>query len=343
MAGTGKTVLARKVARLECERGKKVLLLTFNALIAEQIRQDLGLLAGLTVSHLHDHLRVITRAGGGIVGETDTDHFNKVSLPSQACEALLQYETNRWVYDTLVVDEAQDLVSPHYLDFLDLSLTGGLKSGRWLLFGDFERQSIYTDEIEEVGTETDQGPAVAPEHSVLAHMENLGTSVFYHDLSLNCRNSPTLELPIAKLGCLDPFYSGFRRQDREASFGLLFYKDEEDQVELLRRELERLEKAGFQGADIVVLSPTRSSAAARLDPHLSRYTITPDRRGPTYTTVHRFKGLEAKAVVLTDIDHMDTQRDLDLLYIGLTRPLHWVTVLMSERLRDVAKRSGLTG
>jgi ATP-dependent exoDNAse (exonuclease V) alpha subunit len=50
--------------------------------------------------------------------------------------------------------------------------------------------------------------------------------------------------------------------------------------------------------------------------------------------VHRFKGLEARAVVLTDVERLGTPLDRDLFYIGATRATQRLVVLAPESLRE---------
>jgi len=52
-----------------------------------------------------------------------------------------------------------------------------------------------------------------------------------------------------------------------------------------------------------------------------------------YASVYRFKGLEARAVVLTDIERLDTARERDLFYVGATRATQRLIVLANESLR----------
>ena len=52
-----------------------------------------------------------------------------------------------------------------------------------------------------------------------------------------------------------------------------------------------------------------------------------------YASIHRFKGLEARAVVLTDIERLDTARERDLFYVGATRATQRLIVLANEALR----------
>ena len=46
-------------------------------------------------------------------------------------------------FDVLVMDEAQDLLGPGDLPLVDPTIPGGLGGGRWSMFGDFTRQSLY--------------------------------------------------------------------------------------------------------------------------------------------------------------------------------------------------------
>ena len=60
------------------------------------------------------------------------------------------------------------------------------------------------------------------------------------------------------------------------------------------------------------------------------------RSGKTkYASVYRFKSLEARAVVLTDIDRLETEHDRDLFYIGARRATQRLVVLAHEGLRPL--------
>ena len=51
-----------------------------------------------------------------------------------------------------------------------------------------------------------------------------------------------------------------------------------------------------------------------------------------YSTIHAFKGLEAPAVVVTDLDETTTTDNFDsLLYVGLTRATDRLIALIEAR------------
>src|SRR5262249_16259858 len=57
--------------------------------------------------------------------------------------AELVAETKAPQFDTLVIDEAQDLLDGEALDLLSSLLKGGIVGGHWYFFGDYTRQCIY--------------------------------------------------------------------------------------------------------------------------------------------------------------------------------------------------------
>jgi hypothetical protein len=81
-------------------------------------------------------------------------------------------------FDTLIVDEAQDLVTPANMGILNALVRGGLAGGRWTFFGDFTRQAIYKVD----------GPESSTESAIdLLHQSCPAFPVV--PLKLNCRNS----------------------------------------------------------------------------------------------------------------------------------------------------------
>ena len=52
-----------------------------------------------------------------------------------------------------------------------------------------------------------------------------------------------------------------------------------------------------------------------------------------YSSIYRFKGLEAPAVVITDIDELATPAQRSLLYVGCSRALHRLVILAHASVR----------
>src|SRR5262249_53967516 len=134
-AGTGKTMLAIETARRGGAAGRRVLLLCFNRLLGKWLEEEAAALKPeVTARTLHSHM--LEAAGERPSSAGNDSYFWETTLPRLALNRLVEGIGDGYLFDELVVDEAQDVLRDDYLDFLDLSLKGGLTSGRWRLFGD---------------------------------------------------------------------------------------------------------------------------------------------------------------------------------------------------------------
>jgi hypothetical protein len=306
-AGSGKTFLAMESARREIAKGNRGRLLCFNRFLGNRLRLDMQDVDGLTSGTFHRELMKL--AGIQHVPDGASSQFWEEELPERALDALLEGDPDL-LSDFLVVDEVQDLASDAYLDVLDLMVKGGLKEGRVLLFGDFERQSIFENER---GRER-----------LRAHAPMLSS----HKLVTNCRNLPRIGFQANLLSNLQPGYSSFRRTDDGVDPDLVRYAAGSDQSALLASAIRRLKDEGFELHEITVLSPLReqSTAASSEDTWLRQILKEgkglPAKPGQVqYSTIHAFKGLESPAVIITDLDEATTTDNNfeALLYVGLTR------------------------
>lgn len=357
-AGTGKTLLALEAARRSHAAGRSVLFLCFNRPLAAWLQdQAQGLLnpkgaPTVIVRTIHQHMAELARHTVKGSPEDGTSYWDK-ALPEAAGDRLLEnwdalQEAERddpdaaavasrlGVFDELIVDEAQDVLRGCFRDVLDLSLRGGLAEGTWRMFGDFAWQTIYDDTVSlERFCARDGG----------------GCTVF--PLDENCRNTPRVAGVACDAGHVQPGYLKVLRPDDGVKPEIRFYADGDDQRRQLVDVLEALYDSGFTGPRVAVLS-TRADAravAASLTaaPWRDRLQAlvddeTPDgrvnlRTGKThYSSIYRFKGLEARAVVLTDIDHLSTPLDRSLVYVGATRATHRLVVLAHDSLRGELSR-----
>jgi superfamily I DNA/RNA helicase len=185
-------------------------------------------------------------------------------------------------------------------------------------------------------------------------------------LRINCRNTPRVAALAVACGQVDPGYRRVRRPDDDVEPELRWYEDGEQQLELLRAVLTELRGDGFPGAQTAVLSPygNEHCAAAGLTEQPWRDRLTPLVREPgdeedeevgdwlaacipsdldavdlrsgriKYSSIYRFKGLEAPAVVITDVHALATPADRSLLYVGCTRALERLVILADARLKQ---------
>lgn len=333
LAGTGKTILAIEQARRSAEEGRRVLFVCFNRLLGEWLQEETAALGeNCTTTTIHEFMQ-------GIVGDAwrpglSTTYWEE-QLPERVFDVLTERESRGTAaeYDELIIDEAQDiLVNGSFLTVLDMVLAQGLACGRWRFFGDFGHQDIF-------------GRLEASPRQVLE--TTIGYQPPLVNLRENCRNLPRVAYLAGAVGEVDGGYRGYRREDDGFDPRVLFYDGAKTARKALVDALETLLAEGFEPGQIVVLSRRSigNCIAAQVDsPPWSDRLKPLSQAGKGYTgydSIYRFKGREAPAIVITDIDPLETgdrwSKEVDvrsLLYVGVTRALTRVVVVAHEYWRD---------
>ena len=317
-AGTGKTLLAIEAARRGSDVGRKVLLLCYNRFLGRWLQGQLSVQDTEVVARtIHQHMLAVSKTS---VPDNPDQAFWETRLPSRASEALLEDECEANQFDELVVDEAQDILREDYLDFLDLSMRGGLASGKWRFFGDFEKQAIYS----------------AANLSLEEFIETRSSNAPTFDLRTNCRNTPRVAELVHLLGGLTPPYRRILRPDDGIEPEIIYYSDRIEQRSLLLNSVKILRNRGFSDQDIVILSPRSDATCAASNAQINRLgkSFRPFEGSPggvtRYCTIHSFKGMESPAVIVTDVDRLDESTSTDLFYVAITRALEGLTILAHE-------------
>ena len=329
-AGTGKTLLAIEAARRAAAEGLRCLLLCFNRNLGRWL-QDQTAPIGEGVRTATFHSFALSMIGGATSADGASASFWEDDLPNNAIEALLENEDFDQ-FDILVVDEAQDLLKSNYLDVLDLVLKRGLSAGKWCLFGDFEKQAIYTHA---------SGRSIALLQERVEHFTR-------HSLRTNCRNAPRIAALTHLLGGLTPGYSRVLRPDIGIEPELKYFADTSQQESILLSVLDAWQREGITGDEVVILSPRSDKAclAARIakEPWKSKLSPCHEARSGkiAYSSIHSFKGLEAGAVIVTDIEQIAGDMAADLFYVAITRALHRLTILVHDAAKSEVARL-LTG
>jgi hypothetical protein len=203
---------------------------------------------------------------------------------------------------------------------MDLVLKGGLVGGRWLMFGDFERQMLYAQDRHQV------------DELVRARFGSFAKC----SLRVNCRNTPRVATLSHLLGKLTPNYSRVLRPDDRIEPVIGYYATPSQQRKELVNILERLHRDSFSGDDIVILSPMagpRSAAAGITDNAWSGQLAPFEQAAPgqmRYTTIQSFKGLDSPAIVVTDIERLASEHFSSLFYVATTRALERLYILVHE-------------
>ena len=316
-AGTGKTVLALEAARREAINGKRVLLLCFNQLLAEWLREESKSFGvPITVRTLHSLLREIA---GIDVESRDSTEFWEHEMPTRALEVLLDSGTE-WEFDVVIIDEAQDVLRKCYFDVLDCLVRNGWREGRWRLFGDFALQAIYD----------------SPEWG-LSELESRAPATTRYSLRVNCRNTPRIVEFVNLLAQPIPGYSRVLRPNTGIDPRIRYYSNNR-QTRVLEEVLNELLEEGYTAGEIVVLSAKVESCAQQavgttqstlLEP--ITYLRSAGKIG--YGTIHAFKGLDRPAVVLTDVEDIVSERARRLFYTAISRATERLVILVHERAK----------
>ncbi len=306
LAGTGKTLMAIEVARRSAAKGQHTLFLCFNRAIARFIYNETEpLKATVRATTFHDYVLNLTDIN---IPAQVNNEFWRTELPMRALDRLVEDPVT---YDQIVIDEAPDLFFENYLEVMDLSLDGGLKSGTWSMFGDFYNQVLYSpDQIVDL-------KAFEKEY-------NFTACAFLR----NCRNTPSITKFVDDLGLPGGHYVRTLRPDNGLAPEVIDV-DQENSVADLVAVLERLYSQNYRGDEIVILSPYVDGLATHL-PSIRNSRLTPlelSVRGRIrFSTVYAFKGLESPIVILTDYTARNAGH-LALLYTAATRALSQFIVL----------------
>jgi len=334
-AGCGKSWLVAVAARRHARAGRRTLLTCWNVLMAESLREQVGESPlDLEVADLN---AVMLRVCGLDANpEGADDRWYRHELPERALAALAKHP-ERGSFAAICVDEFQDIAGvPLLMDVLRaLSVGGDLARTSLVLAGDAGQQIMRA-----AGERAEPLPAARELAPTLVHVR----------VRRNCRVAPRLLRAISgQLGRpLD--HSGDRLPDSaEAKLDVVTVTEGRELPALLSALKGLLEQ--YAPDDIVVLSPfgEQSSLVGRFlarEPGLVASENREERqlrdlltgeRAISWRSIFKAKGLDAGAVVLTDISteaaEWADERHLswnDLLYVGMTRAQYRCIVLRSE-------------
>ncbi len=315
-AGTGKTLLSMEHAKKAAMRGKKVLFLCFNRMLANYLRhllaaQNPDLAEAIDIQHFHGFLGRELEAGGIELGGND-GHYSSSQYYSwvlpQAFLDMVQTRGFQSKYDCLVVDEGQDLLTEPYIMCLDEVVAGGLKDGNWQINID-PNQNIYNKEFE-------SGLRVI-----------MGYQPVSIKLDTNCRNTRPIGVHSTLYTGMEP--ARFFRVDGE-SISSESYQDAEDERRKLVRTVRQLLSKGINPGDVILLSHHTYENSCLGGRNIFQgicdfQNITgldsgnlPDH-SLKFCTVHSFKGLESPVVILLDVDDFLSGHMRFLNYIAMSR------------------------
>lgn len=362
-AGTGKTMLALKLAEQRVAAGERVALICYNRFLGDFLNDA-------SLEYFNDKNKSI--AGGiwydflyGIIGDNPSINDEFMRAMDKACDNNERFDDisplfleealrSSDKFDYLIIDELQDMCAEPYLTIMSLALKGGLTSGRWAMFADFEQ--------------------FTPDRVPDSKKENLDdyytTDYKEFNLTQNVRNTRRIATVVNRVISATPANPVDLPVPNGPSPVARYWSDVGELRRLLDSEVRDLLAEGERIEDIVVLRPSFDSRSEHYatDTDLLPYTYADypmwdcpginfpprdacdqrpccrissyDDKYLKFRSVRRFKGMESKIVILL-VDNVRAKADRTMLYVGLTRARIKLVVLGHEATRDYFARLGL--
>lgn len=303
-AGSGKTMLAVKKVQQFCDLGLNVLLVCFNSALADYLETRLY---DATVSNFHSLCQqAASQLGRKVTQETDQKKLFEEIYP----QVLMEFaETTGRVYDAIIVDEGQDFHENYWI-----ALESLLKTDGYLFIFYDDNQNLFHGQ-------TNFGGLISEEP---------------FSLNQNCRNTKRIHNTVMKFHNDPSGIVSYAPDGHNPEW--LGYTDQTSMHKILQKALHRLvNEEDVKAQDIVILTPKGKNRTS-LTPGLKLGNFVLSDRATSQpnqimvTTIHRFKGLERKVVILAELDP-SVRFDLEMLmYVGCSRARTHLIVLHDAAL-----------
>jgi len=308
-AGTGKTLLAIEDAKQQAQSGKKALFLCFNKLLAEHLKQSLAEQENIMIDSFHSFVETLCKqnhiAFQPPKGGTELKLFFHEKSPLLLMEAA---EFLQDKYEAIVVDEAQDFL-PDWWDALEMTL---VENPVFHCFYD-ANQTIFQGDWEPPFAEPKFGP-----------------------LNINCRNTSPIGLMARQLAKVEHEES-YRSIDGVEP-EILYYENNSNQRLLIKTLLQKwIDEGGVNPEKIVILSPYKRERSVMDVEKIGKWKVrslgsdmSVHPMNITFSTIRAFKGLEADAIIIVDVDGGSWAMDRQSLYVAASRAKHLLAICASH-------------
>ena len=303
VAGTGKTLIAKEAARRFGKDGRKVLFLCFNRFLFIYLQKQFPY-ANVTYYNIHTF---IAKYNPG----SDT------STAEKRVEELLKIDWKLLDFDDVVIDEAQDFFNEEIVYLKEYAES---RDGHFYAFYD-KNQLLTTNDVPE-------------------WIKNSECRLL---LSKNCRN--TYEIACTSYSVMDIELDKKIMMIKGEMPSISFVKG--NIIPALTKLLKHLmdEDHGYELSDIVILSLRGETNSVMSDvSKVNGIPITRERTNSSvlFTTASKFKGLESRVVIITDIDESsfsDAERKR-LFYVACSRATQSLALIIDgddEKIKKIAE------
>ena len=315
VAGSGKTILANAQAQRFARAGKKTLLVCFNKSLAEWLNrnQPEEFADTIKIDHFHGLCAELCRKARIPFSPkwNDKGEFWRAVAPDLLLKAL-DVVPDR--FDAVVVDEGQDFFDDWWIALEVLNADGD--QGPFYVFYDPAQNLFVSDGL------------TIPD---LGHPFELPT---------NCRNTKRIAETCGKIRGVEIAVRNDAPAGVETDVRVL------PQAEARARAVSELVsdwigKGRMRPSQIAILSPfTKNKSCVATVSKIGRTVICDDlnewraNEGVLFATIRSFKGLEADAIIVTDVADPDSDPYFTIsdLYVGCSRAKHLLVILATEKI-----------
>ena len=308
-AGTGKTIMAVQKAK-SLAQTDRVLFLCFNRFLKSHLEQSYGTSTNISFFTLDGLAGAFTGAFNGSPEErTDT-----------ITEFLMDWDEYELPFKHIIVDEGQDFIDMHLQLLHDIAQA---HHGYFYVF--YDRNQFV------------QG---------MNYPEWLDKMECRLILSKNCRNTKEIAITSTRPIGIDEDRIKMRREvidDGAIKPNLFFVDDKPALKEYLSKLISKYIASGLTDKDIVVLSmkPEGKSILTKDDLRLPGNRVLAKEQsedGILFTTVRKFKGLEAMAVICIDIDSetSENSKGRSVFYVGTSRAMTYLDLITTNPPEELA-------
>ena len=308
-AGTGKTIMAVQKAK-SLAQTDRVLFLCFNRFLKSHLEQSYGTSTNISFFTLDGLAGAFTGAFNGSPEErTDT-----------ITEFLMDWDEYELPFKHIIVDEGQDFIDMHLQLLHDIAQA---HHGYFYVF--YDRNQFV------------QG---------MNYPEWLDKMECRLILSKNCRNTKEIAITSTRPIGIDEDRIKMRREvidDGAIKPNLFFVDDKPALKEYLSKLISKYIASGLTDKDIVVLSmkPEGKSILTKDDLRLPGNRVLAKEQsedGILFTTVRKFKGLEAMAVICIDIDSetFENSKGRSVFYVGTSRAMTYLDLITTNQPEELA-------
>ena len=301
-AGSGKTILAKELAKEFLDRGDKVLLLCYNRVLASSLRNEFyrqySKDKNIEISTFHHFARMQINDDNWFEENIKEEDFWELLIPEKLDSMLYDQLTK---YDAIIIDEGQDFKEFWY---------------------ELLERHLYLDGYFFVFLDTNQD--IFNHYSKLPNEQNF----VRFRLSRNCRNSrKVIQYLTDNTGISFECYD----QTPVGDYVIRKYKNDTEQVKFIRDDvIQLIEKDGLLPRQILILihSDKRNSCLSNVKKFgkyqvKSAYHLKDVKDNDImYATINIFKGLESDVVLLADTHLLDDNEIQKKIYVEASRAKH---------------------